>query len=439
MNKSDDQPSESENQQPSSENATSGLESSSGYSSESFQTSENRNPLPLRLASENDSDESNGDDAKSDAPNNKTLHRTRKRAPITNWYLNTVAIGILLGWAFYTFAWPQLYHSIRVYFQPNRAMFEKGLESPVRELYQTCEYLAVIWFFYLGASIGSFFNVLAGRLPEGRGVVFGGSKCPFCQTRLSFRDNIPIFGWLSCKGRCSTCKLPIAARYLLIELLVGALFVAIAFRELFSGGANLPNFIALVYAGIIWTVFYPKWYLIGAFVYHAMFFATLVMLAVADQEKAKFPWRAVTFFSVVFAVVKVIRPDLNFVPWFDWLPLKGLPIGLVGNALITIAVGGSTGWLFGWLASRIFPSFVTDKTRTHWLQIMLLTGIVLGWQAVLITGLCTVVLIWLSLILGSLRYKFSSQLFFGILVSTILVHHMFWRQINSIIKPLVPF
>ncbi len=62
----------------------------------------------------------------------------------------------------------------------------------------------------------------------------------------------------------------------------------------------------------------------------------------------------------------------------------------------------------------------------------------LGWQAVLITGLCTVVLIWLSLILGSLRYKFPSQLFFGILVSTILVHHMFWRQINSIIKPLVP-
>jgi leader peptidase (prepilin peptidase)/N-methyltransferase len=231
--------------------------------------------------------------------------------------------------------------------------------------------------------------------------------------------------------------LPIAPRYLLIELLVGSLFVLIASRELFSGGANLPRFNVLVYAGIIWTVFYPKWYLIGAFVYHAMFFATLVMLAVADLEKSKFPWRAVAFFGGLFAVVKIVQVDLNFLRWFDWLPLAAPDLSPLVNAVITVAVGGLVGWLFGLAAFRLFPPYVLEKSRIHWLQVSILVGIVLGWQAVIITGLCTFLMTWFSILLAPVRTKYPSQLFFGILVSTILVHHMFWRQIDSIIKPLV--
>ena len=373
-----------------------------------------------------------------EAVNPESVTPRVRRSTRTNWYLTTVAVAILLGWALYTFAWPPIHQSIRVYLQPNRAKFEQGLESPVRELYHTCEYLAVIWFFYLGASIGSFLNVVAGRLPEGRGVVFGGSKCPFCHTRLSFRDNIPIFGWLSCKGRCSTCRLPIAPRYLIIELLVGALFVLIASRELFSGGANLPNFNALVYAGIIWTVFYPKWYLIGAFVYHAMFFATLVMLAVADLEKSRFPWRAVAFFGAIFAAVKMVRLDLSFVRWFDWLPFSVPTWNPVLQAIVTVITGGLVGWLFGSVLLRLLPSYVQEKSRTHWLQVLVLVGIVLGWQAVLVSSLVAFLMSWLCIVLTALRTKYPSQLFFTILISTILAHHMFWRQIDSIMKGLVP-
>ncbi|XZE18407.1 prepilin peptidase [Pirellulaceae bacterium SH449] len=367
----------------------------------------------------------------------KTVRRRRRRKQRTNWYLLTVAIVLVLGWALYTFAWPPVQQSIRIYLQPNRAKFEQGLESPVRELYHTCEYLAVIWFFYLGASIGSFFNVLAGRLPEGRGVVFGGSKCPFCQTRLSFRDNIPILGWLACQGRCSTCKLPIAPRYLLVEVLVGALFILIAARELFSGGANLPNFNVLMYAGIIWTVFYPKWYLIGAFVFHAMFFASLVMLAMADLEKSKFPWRAIGVFGICFAVAKLLYLPLSFVQWFAWLPIAPPALGAIVHVVVTLVVGGVVGWLFGVATSRLLPIYVQKKSRTHYQQAYLLVGIVLGWQAVFVTGVGVLALSWMSSLLASLRSKYRSQLFFGILVSTILVHHMYWRQIDSIIKPLV--
>jgi leader peptidase (prepilin peptidase) / N-methyltransferase len=388
--------------------------------------------------SESTSHELSSGHESNEAVNQEPVAPKKRHKPQSNWYLISVVAVLLLGWAFYTFAWPPIHQSIRIYLQPNRAKFEKGLESPVRELYHTCEYLAVIWFFYLGASIGSFLNVVAGRLPEGRGVVFGGSKCPFCQTRLSFRDNIPIFGWLSCKGRCSTCRLPIAPRYLIIELLVGALFVLIASRELFSGGVNLPNFNALVYAGIIWTVFYPKWYLIGAFVYHAMFFATLVMLAVADLEKSKFPWRAVAFFGAIFAAVKIVRLDLSFVRWFDWLPLTTPNWNPVLHAIVNVIAGGLVGWLFGTVSSRILPSYVQEKSRIHWLQVLVLVGIVLGWQAVIVAGLVAFFMSWLSVALTPLRAKYPSQLFFSILISTILVHHMFWRQIDSIIKPLVP-
>lgn len=355
----------------------------------------------------------------------------------TNWYLLTVAVVLFLGWAFYTFAWPPIHQSIRFYLQPNRAKFEQGLESPVRELYQTCEYLAVIWFFYLGASIGSFFNVLAGRLPEGRGVVFGGSKCPYCQTRLSFRDNIPILGWLACQGRCSTCKLPIAPRYILVEVLVGALFVLIAARELFSGGANLPNFNVLTYAGIIWTVFYPKWYLIGAFVFHAMFFASLVMLAMADLEKSKFPWRAVGVFGICFSVAKILHLPLSYVQWFALLPIAPPTLGGVAHVAVTLVVGIGIGWLFGVATARLLPFYVHEKSRTHYQQAFVLVGIVLGWQAVLVTGLGVLVFSWMGSVLSSLSFKYPSQLFFGILVSTILVHHVYWRQIDSIIKRLV--
>ncbi len=388
--------------------------------------------------SESRTDELSNGHAKDEAVKKESVAPRIRRKARTNWYLITVAIALLLGWGLYTFAWPPIHQSIRVYLQPNRAKFEQGLESPVRELYHTCEYLAVIWFFYLGASIGSFLNVVAGRLPEGRGVVLGGSKCPFCQTRLSFRDNIPIFGWLSCKGRCSTCRLPIAPRYLIIELLVGALFVLIASRELFSGGANLPNFNALVYAGIIWTVFYPKWYLIGAFVYHAMFFATLVMLAVADLEKSRFPWRAVAFFGAIFAAVKIVRLDLSFVRWFDWLPISAPTWNPFLHAIVTVIAGGLVGWLFGSVLLRILPSYVHEKSRVHWLQVLVLVGIVLGWQAVIVSGLVAFFMSWLSVVLMQLHTKYPSQLFFSILIATILAHHMFWRQIDSIMKSLVP-
>jgi len=86
---------------------------------------------------------------------------------------------------------------------------------------------ALAWLiFALGLAFGSFLNVCVYRLPLGLSVISPGSACPHCGQPIRFNDNIPILSWLILRGRCRHCKASISPRYLVIELLTGALFVA---------------------------------------------------------------------------------------------------------------------------------------------------------------------------------------------------------------------
>lgn len=80
-------------------------------------------------------------------------------------------------------------------------------------------------FFALGASVGSFLNVVVWRLPRGKSLVSPPSHCPRCLHRLAWYDNIPVFGWIALRGRCRYCAGPISARYPIVEFATGALFV----------------------------------------------------------------------------------------------------------------------------------------------------------------------------------------------------------------------
>ncbi|HEX2971114.1 MAG TPA: prepilin peptidase [Tepidisphaeraceae bacterium] len=84
-----------------------------------------------------------------------------------------------------------------------------------------------IFLFALGASLGSFLNVVVWRLPRfGLGsLVSPPSHCPKCQHRLAWKDNIPVFGWIFLRGRCRYCRQPISPRYPIVEFITGALFV----------------------------------------------------------------------------------------------------------------------------------------------------------------------------------------------------------------------
>jgi prepilin signal peptidase PulO-like enzyme (type II secretory pathway) len=82
----------------------------------------------------------------------------------------------------------------------------------------------LLFVFAFGACVGSLINVLAYRLPRGIGVVTPPSRCPACETRLRWNDNIPIFGWLILRGKCRYCKTPISPEYPLVELFAASLF-----------------------------------------------------------------------------------------------------------------------------------------------------------------------------------------------------------------------
>ena len=92
--------------------------------------------------------------------------------------------------------------------------------------------------FIFGLLFGSFLNVVILRIPKGESVVFEGSYCYSCNSKLKPWHNIPLFSWLFLRGKCSFCKSKISAQYPLIEFTSGLLFLAIAFQY----GLSLPAF-----------------------------------------------------------------------------------------------------------------------------------------------------------------------------------------------------
>ena len=93
---------------------------------------------------------------------------------------------------------------------------------------------ASIIVFILGASLGSFLNVVVYRLPAGLSVLWPPSRCPRCLNRLKAYDNVPVMGWLWLKGRCRYCKNTISSRYPVVEALTGIIFLIVFWVFQFS-------------------------------------------------------------------------------------------------------------------------------------------------------------------------------------------------------------
>jgi len=103
-----------------------------------------------------------------------------------------------------------------------------------------------------GLLFGSFLNVVIHRLPkmmqresdnycaveagkdephtERYNLVVPRSACPHCNHQIGALENIPVLSYLVLRGKCSSCKAPISPRYPAIELLTGALSVAVVWH-----------------------------------------------------------------------------------------------------------------------------------------------------------------------------------------------------------------
>jgi leader peptidase (prepilin peptidase) / N-methyltransferase len=106
-----------------------------------------------------------------------------------------------------------------------------------------------------GLVIGSFLTVVVHRVPAGQSLLRPPSHCPNCNTRVRNRYNVPVFGWLASRGRCSNCGVRISIRYPLIELSTCLAFVAVTGALLRNGQqALLPAWLYFTAMAVALTV-----------------------------------------------------------------------------------------------------------------------------------------------------------------------------------------
>ena len=289
---------------------------------------------------------------------------------------------------------------------------DEGQLSNLRKL----EVFTYLWILTLGATVGSFLNVVIYRLPAGRSIT-GNSMCPGCDQRIHWRDNIPILGWLKLRGRCRNCKIWIPIRYPAVEALSGGWFVLLLATELLPGGDNLPVRVPNVYDGVVWIIWYTKWDLIGIYLFHCTLGSLVVAAALIQWDGHPLP-RRLTWFAIGIGVVapvfwRHLHPvsfrEPRMVWWSEqwrWQtefvdPISGwthnFGIGLDG--LLDSVSGLVAGLLTGWLIVRslgpsAFPVTIPDGSNAvadtntgelHARSFCLLFGVVvtfLGWQSV---------------------------------------------------------
>ena len=283
------------------------------------------------------------------------------------------------------------------------------------------EAMVTACFFALGANIGSFLNVVVWRMPLGISIVHGDSRCPICSTKIASRDNIPIFGWLGLGGQCRACRTEISPRYPIVEAITGTVFLLFYFVELISGGANLPVRGINMYRGVLWIIMYPKWDVIGLYLYHCYLFCVLLVWNLMALDRSRIPRRLLIFAFTVAIALPLAFPDLAVVPVWP-----SLPTGLISSAMFVGAgtiVGLLIGCVLNWAWRRSLQHEPGELMAT--IPSFGLIGAVLGWQAVLsiATFFCG-----LMLVRSMLTDRVDRLLWH--LFLTVLIHHLLWRVMS---------
>lgn len=81
--------------------------------------------------------------------------------------------------------------------------------------------LVYLFVFIIGASIGSFVNVIVDRYNTGLPFISGRSFCFSCNSPLKFWQMFPVFSYLFLRGKCFSCKENIPKQTFNSELILG--------------------------------------------------------------------------------------------------------------------------------------------------------------------------------------------------------------------------
>ncbi|MBX3219750.1 MAG: prepilin peptidase [Labilithrix sp.] len=103
--------------------------------------------------------------------------------------------------------------------------------------------------FVFGLLWGSFLNVVIYRVPREMSVVRPASHCPGCGKPVEAYDNVPVLSYVILRGRARCCGARMSPRYPLVELIGGALSLAIL--EVIV--LNLPGSTSIGHAAAIYV------------------------------------------------------------------------------------------------------------------------------------------------------------------------------------------
>lgn len=312
---------------------------------------------------------------------------------------------------------------------------------------RTMEALTAFVFFALGATIGSFLNVVVFRMPRGESVVMRPSRCPQCETKIRGRDNVPILGWLLLNGRCRECRIPISPRYPIVESASAAIFALLYFAELISGGENIPVRWPNSYNGVVWIIFYTKWDLVALYAFHCFTLSTLLTWALVDVDRQRIPWWAIWCVGAILLALPSLNPNL--------LPVTYVPESVIGRgvpkrltAALTSVLGGLVGLALGWFGSwalgtrrqRVKPIGIEENgdalplslatPRGHLVSASMIAGLSVGWQATVGVWLMTFA-IRPIVSFGARRFKIPLPPASTVLLIAYLIHLVCWRLLNT--------
>jgi leader peptidase (prepilin peptidase) / N-methyltransferase len=235
----------------------------------------------------------------------------------------------------------------------------------------------------LGLAVGSFLNVCIHRLPRGESLALPPSRCPACEYRLRWFDNLPVISYAVLAGRCRKCRSPISIRYPLVELTTMALFVI--HGEVFGWSALLV----------------PR----------LLFACAMIVLFAIDLEHHLLP-NVITLPAIAIGLISSAV----------------LPPGIV-DAVIGVVVGGGVLWLIG---EAYFRYSGHEGMGGGDVKMLAMIGAFLGWKLVLVTLVLSSVagsVIGLFVILikrGGMKYAlpYGTFLALGALVASLAGNHI---------------
>ncbi|OAB42964.1 prepilin peptidase [Paenibacillus glacialis] len=180
----------------------------------------------------------------------------------------------------------------------------------------------------LGLILGSFYNVVALRIPVGKSIVSPPSRCPKCGTRLKGRDLVPVLSWILSSGKCRYCQAPVSGLYALGEGVTGLLFLWVYLRTGLSGESLVG------------------WVLVSL----------CVIVSVSDLKYMLIPNKVLLFFLPVLVLLRIIYTEESI-----WNGVLGAVVG--GGIVLLLALAGGMGMgdaklfvLCGWVIG--FPNVI---------------------------------------------------------------------------------